>query len=129
LIFADADTKQWLNDLMHPAIREQMLLELKQAQSDYCILVAPLLFENKLERFADTTLVIDVPEQVQLARTIERDNVNQQQVENIIKSQVSRAERLEKADDVIDNDQPLTGVYQQIGQLHAKYVALSKKKS
>jgi dephospho-CoA kinase len=129
LIFSDIDKKQWLNNLMHPAISKQMLLALKQAKSAYSILVAPLLFENNLERFTDTTLVVDVPEQIQLSRTSQRDNVSQEQVQRIIQSQISRDDRLTKASQVIDNNQPLPIVYQKISQLHVKYIALSKQKT
>ena len=129
LIFADESNKQWLNDLMHPLIREQMLHALKQATSTYCILVAPLLFENNLQKLTDTTLVIDVPEQVQLSRTCHRDKVDEQQVKSIIASQINRDERIARADQVIDNTQSLSAVYQQIDLLHTKYIALSKQKT
>lgn len=51
IIFADESQKQWLNNLLHPLIRESMLSQLKQATSHYVILVAPLLFENGLEKY------------------------------------------------------------------------------
>jgi dephospho-CoA kinase len=128
-IFSDADKKRWLNALMHPAIREQMLKELSEAESDYCFLVAPLLFENQLEQYVHSSVVVDVPEQVQVSRTTSRDDVSTEQVKNIIKAQISRADRLAKADVVINNNLPWAEVKPQIEQLHAKYMALSKKKT
>ncbi|MFT4925558.1 MAG: dephospho-CoA kinase [Phenylobacterium sp.] len=129
LIFADVDKKQWLNALMHPAINQLMLQQLKQAQSPYCILVAPLLFENKLERYVNTTVVVDIPEEIQIQRTSSRDDVSVEQVKNIIKAQISRNERLQKADDVIDNNQSWTQVVQQIPLLHAKYMAFCEQQT
>ncbi len=128
-IFSDPDKKQWLNALMHPAIREQILKELGEAESDYCFLVAPLLFENQLEKYVHNSVVVDVPEQVQISRTASRDNVSTEQVKNIIKAQINRTDRLAKADVVINNDLPWAEVKPQIEQLHAKYMALSKKKT
>jgi dephospho-CoA kinase len=126
LIFSQPDKKQWLNALMHPQIRKETLYQLGQAQSPYCLLVAPLLFENKLEKLTNRTLVIDVPESIQIDRTTGRDKVSQQQVESIIKAQIPRDARLAKADDAIDNTQPWQQVKQQIPLLHAKYLDLSK---
>lgn len=127
LIFSDPDKKQWLDNLMHPAIRTEIEKQLKAATSDYCMLVAPLLFENKLERYCNLILVADVPEHIQIQRTCARDGVSVEQVESIIKSQVSRTERLNKADHIIDNLLPKIQVEQQIPRLHAKYVDFSKK--
>ena len=128
-IFSDPDKKQWLNALMHPAIREQMLKQLEEAESAYCFLVAPLLFENQLEKYVHSSVVVDVPEQVQVSRTTSRDDVSTEQVKNIIKAQISRSDRLAKADVVINNDMPWAEVKPKIEQLHAKYMALSKKKT
>lgn len=51
LIFADETKKQWLNNLLHPLIRETILTDLRNATSQYVILVAPLLFENGLDKY------------------------------------------------------------------------------
>ncbi|MFT5161788.1 MAG: dephospho-CoA kinase [Alteromonadaceae bacterium] len=129
LIFSDEIKKQWLNNLMHPAIRNAMLQQLKEASTPYCILIAPLLFENALERYTNTNLVVDVPELTQIDRTKNRDGVSEEQIKSIIQAQISRAERLNQADDVIDNNLPLEQVQQQIEPLHMKYMAFSKKQT
>lgn len=114
IVFADAEQKTWLNQLLHPAIRREIQQQLQQAQSAYVVLVAPLLFENGLEQYCDRTLVIDVPETLQLARTTQRDNVDANNVQAIIDSQISRQERLHRADDVVVNDKDLTHLKQQL---------------
>ncbi|MGF1807171.1 dephospho-CoA kinase, partial [Aliivibrio sifiae] len=103
-IFSSPDEKKWLNDLLHPLIREEMLRQLSLAQSEYVILVVPLLVENQLQYLANRILVVDVLEQTQINRTVNRDKVNQEQVKAILASQASRAERLAIADDIIKND-------------------------
>ncbi|MEH6395626.1 dephospho-CoA kinase [Pseudoalteromonas sp.] len=128
VIFADNAQKTWLNNLLHPLIREKTLLDLNRAKSVYVVLVAPLLFENGLEQYCDRTLIIDVPVAVQLERTIARDNINEQQALSIIAAQMSREDKLHRADDVVDNNQPLALVAIVIQQLHAQYLTLAAKK-
>lgn len=125
LIFQDEQKKQQLNQLLHPVIREQMLQQLKRAQSPYVILSAPLLLENGLDQFCQRVLVVDVSEATQLHRTSARDQVSVAQVNAILKAQLSRAERLEKADDVIDNDGSKAQLNAQIETLHSRYLALA----
>ena len=103
IIFADESQKQWLNNLLHPLIRGSMLSQLKQATSNYVILVAPLLFENGLEKYCNHTLLIDVPVDVQITRTTARDNVSVELAKQIIASQMSRADKQQKAADILDN--------------------------
>jgi len=126
-IFADSQEKDWLNQLLHPIIRTELLKQLQLAQSSYCILVAPLLIENSLTQYVDKTLVVDIPVELQLARTMERDNNNKEQVQNIINNQISRGERLKAADDVIDNSsKDLIKIEQQVQKLHQRYLNLAQ---
>ena len=122
IIFADESQKQWLNNLLHPLIRESMLNQLKQATSNYVILVAPLLFENGLEKYCNHTLLIDVPVDVQITRTTARDNVSVELAKQIIASQMSRADKQQKAGDILDNNRPLEEVKTDVQKLHEKYL-------
>ena len=122
IIFADESQKQWLNNLLHPLIRESMLSQLKQATSNYVILVAPLLFENGLEKFCNHTLLIDVPVDVQITRTTARDNVSVELAKQIIASQMSRTDKQQKAGDILDNNRPLEEVKTDVQRLHKKYL-------
>ena len=125
IIFADESQKQWLNNLLHPLIRESMLNQLKQATSNYVILVAPLLFENGLEKYCNHTLLIDVPVEVQITRTTARDNVSVELAKQIIASQMSRADKQQKAADILDNNRPLEEVKTDVQKLHEKYLIYS----
>jgi len=104
VIFTDGKAKKWLNTLLHPLIRERMLAQLQQAEGDYVILEAPLLFENTLEAYCDHVLVVDIDEELQIKRACARDNSSHQQIKAIIDSQITRQARLKKADFVIDNN-------------------------
>ncbi|MDR7122631.1 dephospho-CoA kinase [Rheinheimera soli] len=127
-IFADETKKQWLNQLLHPLIRQRLLQQLADCTSGYALLIAPLLLENKLQTYTDRVLVVDVPPELQLSRTIQRDGVPAEQVQNILNSQLSRPERLQGADDVLLNTVPLSQLQAQIQQLHQRYQQFAKEK-
>ncbi|WP_085298351.1 dephospho-CoA kinase [Cognaticolwellia mytili] len=121
-IFSNPKDKEWLNSLLHPLIRQEILNQLAHAQSDYCILVAPLLLENSLNKLVSRVLVVDIDEASQVTRTLARDTSSQDEIKRIIASQISRNERLRFADDIIDN-QTLTieQIRQRVQVLHHQY--------
>ncbi|MBE8566990.1 dephospho-CoA kinase [Vibrio splendidus] len=125
LIFSDPTEKQWLNDLLHPMIRNKIDSDLSKVTSPYGLLVAPLLVENQMQSMADRVLIVDVPTEVQIERTMSRDNVSREQVASILKSQASREQRLAVADDVIKNHTKNQELLPQITDLHQKYLAIS----
>lgn len=126
IIFTEEQQRLWLNNLLHPMIREQMIKRCHQATSAYVIMVVPLLFENGLDSLVNRTLVVDINENLQLSRTSIRDNVNEQQVANIIASQSSREYRLSKANDVISNNGKIEDLRRQVMELHNNYINLTK---
>ncbi|MDH5936475.1 dephospho-CoA kinase [Vibrio splendidus] len=125
LIFSDPTEKQWLNDLLHPMIRNKIDSDLSKVTSPYGLLVAPLLVENQMQSMADRVLIVDVSTEVQIERTMSRDNVSREQVASILKSQASREQRLAVADDVIKNHTKNQELLPQITDLHQKYLAIS----
>ncbi|MBO1518153.1 dephospho-CoA kinase [Oceanisphaera pacifica] len=128
-IFASPAHRHWLEALLHPLIRERMIADCQQARSAYCLLVVPLLVENQLTDLCDRVLVVDVDPELQIARTVARDNTRTEQVQAIMDTQASREERLSAADDVIDNnDQDLSQVKTAVLKLHLKYTQLSQAK-
>lgn len=125
IIFADPEAKTWLNELMHPAIRKEMLKQLYAATSPYVILSAPLLLENGLEQYCQRVLVIDIPEHLQRQRTQARDQVSSEQVNAILASQLNREERMAKADDMIDNSGSVRDLEEKIDRLHEYYLRIA----
>jgi len=125
IIFQCEEKKQWLNELLHPLIRESMLTELAQASSQYAILEAPLLFENKLNQYTNYNLVVDVTEQNQIYRATRRDGNNEAQIQAIMNSQLSREARLARADYIIDNNSvDFVVLKHRIKLLHQQFLAL-----
>ncbi len=124
-IFSQPKLKTWLNNLLHPLIREKMQQDINQSQSPYCLLVVPLMVENNLQTMTHRLLVVDVDEQVQIERTQQRDNVSIEQIKNILASQASREQRLDAADDVITNNGDNKALVSQVEQLHLQYLKMS----
>ncbi|MFA9487857.1 MULTISPECIES: dephospho-CoA kinase [unclassified Mannheimia] len=131
IVFNNESEKNWLNNLLHPAIREEMVKKLQESTACYVIWVVPLLIENKLTEFCDRVLVIDISPEIQLERATRRDKGKEETIKNIIAAQVSREERLSYADDVIENNLPIEQglqlIKEQVQALHHKYLALANK--
>ncbi|QSR49208.1 dephospho-CoA kinase [Aeromonas veronii] len=129
-VFSDPSAKTWLNALLHPLIRSEMQRQCAAARPPYCLLVVPLLVENKLTGLANRVLVVDVDEATQIERTCRRDGVTAEQAKAIIAAQASRSERLAAADDVIEN---LNGsemaTKARILTLHETYLAFASQQA
>ena len=129
-IFSNVDDKTWLNNLLHPLIRTEILFQISQASSSYCILVAPLLIENDLQKIVNQVLVINIDEASQVKRTAKRDPSSVAEIKRIIASQMPSKQRVSFADDIINNqDISLEEIQQQVIELDQKYRALSLQHS
>ncbi len=127
-IFADPESKQWLNNLLHPLIQQQTQHSIAEITDDWCLWVVPLLTENQLHTRADRVLVVDVDEETQIRRTMARDNITRQQAADILTAQASRQSRLLIADDVIDNSGSPEDQQQIVAMLHHRYQSLASAK-
>ncbi|NBF11128.1 dephospho-CoA kinase [Pseudomonas sp. Fl4BN1] len=124
LIFEVPEQRRWLEALLHPLIAEEIVNHLARAESPYAILVSPLLIESGQSRMTQRILVIDVPQQLQIERTLQRDQISQQQVQAILQAQASREERLRHADDVLVNDRDHAWLRSEVERLHHFYLTL-----
>ncbi|OHC26941.1 MAG: dephospho-CoA kinase [Pseudomonadales bacterium RIFCSPLOWO2_12_59_9] len=123
-IFQHHEERRWLEALLHPLIRQEIISNLAKAESAYAILVSPLLVESGQYLLTQRVLVVDAPEQLQLERTMQRDNADAQQVQAILNAQASRAERLRHADDVLLNDRDINWLQAEVERLHRFYLTL-----
>ena len=125
IIFAAADERQWLENLLHPLIEQQIIDQLGQATSRYAVLVSPLMLEIGQQVLVDRVLVVDVPEHIQIERTMTRDQMTEEQTRQILNSQISREQRLARAHDVVDNSGSLAQLHQYLEPLHQRYLRLA----
>lgn len=125
LIFSDPEQRRWLEALLHPLVREEIANYLSRAESPYAILVSPLLIESGQYKTTQRVLVIDAPVELQIARTMQRDDTSAEQVQAILKVQAQREERLRHADDVLINDRDPAWLKSEVERLHHFYLTLT----
>ena len=139
-VFADPTARRDLEAITHPAIRQKMAEDSARAGGPYQVHVIPLLTEGVRKAAAvaaaagdaapagrprglDRILVIDCPEQMQVARVMARDRVDEAGARAVLAAQASRAERLALADDVILNDRGPEALEEAVRTLHQRYLA------
>jgi dephospho-CoA kinase len=121
-IFANAKERIWLEQLLHPLIHQELQAQLKKSSSIYTILVSPLLIESGQNTLCQKLIVVDVPQSLQIERTIQRDNNSRELVESIMATQAPREKRLAMADEVIENVGSLADLEIQVLALHHKFL-------
>lgn len=124
IVFRDEAERRWLESVTHPRIRQRLLDHLESMRASgapYHLLVSPLLFESGQRELVDRCLVIDVPESVQIARTMARDDSDEAQAKSIVQAQMPRRQRMAMADDVIDNQGDHVALAEQVAQFDARY--------
>lgn len=124
-VFDDPEQRRWLERLLHPLVGKRTLELIAEANSPYVVVVNPLL-RARHEPY-DRVLVIDVPEHVQVERTIQRDNVTEKQANAIVASQIDRNSRLSIADDVIVNEGSFEDLARKVQTLHRAYLQLAQQ--
>lgn len=127
-IFADPSKRQQLENIIHPIVRQGLLSFVQhhaEQHAPYVILEVPLLIEGGLDQLCDRVLVVDVDEATQMVRLQARDDCGLAQAQQILAAQSPRAARLNKADNVIDNQHSVENLTAQIKRLHAEYLQLA----
>ena len=124
-VFSDPADKQALENILHPAVRSTIEIQLTAVESPYCVLVVPLLIETGFSDMVDRILVVLASEANRIERVRKRSDLSEQQVRNIINTQATDAERLEVAHDVVTNDGPLDALQGQVDALDRKYRELA----
>lgn len=134
IVFNDTNHLNWLNELLHPMIRQKMELLRKEAErlnQLYSISAIPLFYETihatEEAKNYSRVLVVDTPEALQLERLMSRDGSSKQEAEALIASQATRQQRLSIADDIVVNDSDLQSLKQQVIKLDTYYRDLARK--
>ena len=123
IVFGDESRRQTLEGILHPKIGTKIRSQLAASTSPYCLLCVPLMIERGNSYAVDRLLVVDCPEEIQIARVSKRDDLTREQVLAIMSTQATRQQRLDKADDVIMNDGPIENLAEIVGDLHRSYLS------
>jgi len=104
IIFKNSETKEWIEKLLHPLIKEKMIEECSQYKNNETILlVIPLLFEAKFEDICTEIWLIKCPRKLQRKRLIKRDKLSEKEANEIINLQLNFEEKKKLADIILDN--------------------------
>jgi dephospho-CoA kinase len=126
LIFSDPDARRDLEAILHPLIRADMDRSAAATDGPYVVMAIPLLVEGASRDRVDRILVVDVDEDVQLKRVMERDHCSLDKARAILAAQAHRAARLGAADDVLSNTGTVTDLRQAVDRLHERYLRLAQ---
>ena len=114
IIFCDRAEKIWVESQIHPHVRQRFETALKSLSEETIVLVIPLLFEAKMTDLTTEVWVVSCPEETQIQRLIERDKLPRQQAKQRIASQFSQADKIARADVVLNNSASWQYLWQQI---------------
>lgn len=126
-VFAEPAARQALEAIVHPRVRQWLQARVQAETAPYCLLAIPLLAENLDHyRWVDRIALVDAPEEVQLARLLARDGIDEPLARRMLAQQATRAQRLAIADDVIDNGGDEAALDATVATLHQRYLALAQ---
>lgn len=124
-VFDNAAERQRLETILHPRIREVVRAKTADLDTPYCIVVVPLLIESGFDDLVDRILVVDANENLQIQRTVTRSGLSEPEIRKIISAQATRAQRLQRADDVIENNADRKQLEKEVERLHHWYLSLA----
>ena len=117
IIFTSPAEKTWLEQQIHPFVRDRLETELRRlADAPILLLVIPLLFEAQMTDLTTEVWVVHIPQAQQEQRLKARDRLNIEQIRARIDGQMAIAQKVRQADVVLDNASSLEALYQQVDQ-------------
>ena len=128
IIFASPQEREFLDDTLHPLIRELSESRIEAARQlayPYLVYAVPLLVETTQQERFDRIVVVDVPEALQIQRLGVRDGSSTWQAQSILNAQATREERLAVADDVVDNSMAKEDTQARVLELHQHYLHIN----
>src|SRR5690625_3271895 len=124
IVFGDEHKRKQLNEIIHPAIREEMLAQQESyiKNGEQCVVLdIPLLFESKLTQLVDKIIVVYVNSDIQLQRIMERDGCSKKTALQRVKAQIPVSEKVKLADAVINNNGSMEETFKQLKNILQKW--------
>jgi dephospho-CoA kinase len=133
IVFAEPDRRKILNAIIHPLVGEWMQDAEEAALAEHgpdVVIVhdVPLLAENGLKDMYDSVIVVDVPQELQIARLIAGRKMGPGQIRGRMAAQASREDRLAIADIVIDNSGSLADLDRRVDEVWAELSKSSRRR-
>lgn len=122
IIFSDAKERFWLEQLLHPLIRQKIKEQVDSSITPYCIAEIPLLIDKEKYPYINRILLVNAPIETQIARVIQRDQCTREQALAILAAQPGLNLRLKEADDVLMNNLGFNELKIAVNDLHHNYL-------
>lgn len=124
-VFGNVEALRALEAITHPQIRAAMRRWLAAQTAPYCVLSVAILIEARMQDLVDRVLLIDAPVDVQLARLIQRDGIDEKLAKQMLAAQSDRETRLGAAHDVLGNTGDIAMTEAAVDEFHRFYLALA----
>ncbi|KTC86800.1 dephospho-CoA kinase [Legionella brunensis] len=125
IIFTNPNERVWLEQLLHPLIREHIIHLLSVSKSPYTVVEIPLLKDRSIYPYLNRVLVVLADPEEQIRRVMARDKSSREHAQAILTTQPSNLMRQKIADDIVLNNGSLVDLREKIAQLHEKYLHLA----
>lgn len=127
LIFTNPTERQWLENLLHPLIRQGIEAKINKAKGPYLIIEIPLLLSRENYPYLNRILLVIAEPETQIQRIMTRDKITREQAIKMLDTQPANQLRINLADDLIHNQGSLEELTQQVETLHIKYLTEAEK--
>ncbi len=122
-VFNNAEKLAALNSFVHPATINDAEQWMKKQKTYYAIKEAALIFESNIHQNLDYVIGVGAPEELRIARTMQRDSITKEDVIKRMKNQMDEAEKMQRCDFIIYNDEQ-KAVLPQVLALHEKLLLI-----
>ncbi len=126
LIFRDPNERLWLEALLHPQIRSQILHEISQIKGPYCLVEIPLLKDKANHPYLNRILLVQATPELQVARFMSRDKGSKEEALAILATQTDESKHRDVADDILINTGSLAELLGKVTLLNDAYLRYSQ---
>ncbi|HBB32297.1 MAG TPA: dephospho-CoA kinase [Cyanobacteria bacterium UBA9273] len=116
IIFKNPEERIWVEQQIHPYVRDRFQSELATLVTPTAVLVVPLLFEAGMTDLVTEIWVVSCSPQQQIERMMKRDRLSLEQAQVRINTQLPLQQKVARADVVLDNSSTLETLLQQVDE-------------
>lgn len=124
-VFADGAKRKKLESIIHPYVFQRIASEISDAEEKIAVVEVPLLFETGFDQYCADVVVVSAPAD-QIAKRLKEKGFDEKEIEARLKAQLPLAEKMEKADFVINNADGFTETKKQVEKIWKKIHSISK---
>lgn len=133
IVFHDVEQRRALEDFTHPRIRDEFYRDVASIRSHdaeaIILAVVPLLLENDMKPLFDVVVVVYAPEETQVGRLMERDDLSRDEAFTRLRAQMPIDKKVTMADTVIDNSGSLADTRRQVEELWQSLRGMKRNRS